>query len=657
MAIPLPGNAQHLRVVLPAMCAICGIVDLAEPPGIGAMLQRANQAGQHRGPDDEGLVLIANTGQTLVRARTEREPDLASPLGAWRVGLAHRRLSILDLSSAGHQPMNSRDGALWVVFNGEIYNYLELREELKALGFHFRSRSDTEVILTAYAAWGRECLQRFNGMWAFALYDQKKKVLFCARDRFGVKPFLYQVSPGRFTFASEFKQMRQLRQQAWHVNPAILGDFFLWKLSSHEAQTPVDGVLALPPSHFLELTEEALRIARLEPCRYWAPRPRDGHSSDDPVAEFRDLLTDSLRLRLRSDVPVGVTLSGGLDSSALTCLAASAGHDNGNGPLKAFTVVYSDQGYSEEEFAAMAAKKAGASHLLIRPESTDLQRDWDEFIRVVEVPFCSLSYFSNWEVYRAIRSAGVKVVLSGQGGDELLLGYQRYRVPMILFCLRRGEWRHAAGELCRTPGHGGISLWNLLPYFAYFGFPAVRGWRRERLAGSFIRPEFRAAALKRSEHFVASSTYRNRADLQVKEYFHYQLPDLLHYDDRVSMSHGCEARQPFLDYRLLELVLSIPDDMLVRGGWSKWILRQALTGVLPEPIRLRKDKMGFSTPTGRLFRDNKVFFTGLMQRQRNDPFVDVPALLAAHEKQAVEDTLLCSVCSYFTWREQFDVLS
>ena len=303
----------------------------------------------------------------------------------------------------------------------------------------------------------------------------------------------------------------------------------------------------------------------------------------------------------------------------------------------------------------MAAKKAGANHVLIRPESSDLLRDWNEFVRVTEEPFLNLSYFSNWQVYKGLRSAKVKVVLSGQGGDELLLGYQRYRVPLIGFRARDGKWSRAVGELYRTVGHGGITLWNLLPYIAYFHIPAVRAWRQDRRVGPFLRPSFRVAARQRSEHLVASTIYRNRVDLQLKEFFRYQLPHLLHYDDRVSMSHGIETRQPFLDYRLLELVLSIPDDMLVQSGWSKWILREALAGVLPDPIRLRKDKMGFDSPTARLFNDNRTFFDCLLERHHEDPLIDVPAVMAANKNGSVEETLFCGICSYLTWREQFDI--
>lgn len=638
------------------MCAISGILVSDPFPSLEVRLRNANEAGRHRGPDDHGLCLVDAEGH-VVEHRGGDEPAVEVTPGAasWRLGLAHRRLSILDLSSTGHQPMSFSNGCHWMVFNGEIYNYIELRDELSRLGVEFRSRSDTEVILAAYAAWGASCLERFNGMWAFALYDRERRVLFCARDRFGVKPFLYQITRGRFVFASELKQMRFLCEGNWQADPRVLGDFFLWKLQNHTEDTAVRGVQNLPPSHFLEVTDADLVAGRVIPRRYWEPRPAEPMDDQQAAERFRDLLADAVRLRLRSDVPVGVSLSGGLDSSAVACLAALARRDETPDPLLTFTATYPDRGCSEEPFARLVAQRAGARHILIQPASTDLRQDWSRYTTAIEQPFPTLSFYSAWKVYQGIREQGIKVVLTGQGGDELLLGYQRYRPPVISLAFRRGHWLRAWREFWRARGHGGFTTVNLLMYLGYFSFPSVRSWRRCRVVGPFLQPHFLTAARAHDDHLVRSLIHRDRQDLQTKEYLHYGLPHLLQNDDRVASSHAVETRLPFLDYRLFEHVLGQADRMLVRDGWSKWILREALSGVLPDEVRMRKDKMGFETPTGRLFQDNKVFFQDLLRRHLGDPLVRVPHVLQAYMNSTIEETLLCSVCSYLTWKEQFQI--
>jgi asparagine synthase (glutamine-hydrolysing) len=612
-----------------------------------------NQAGSHRGPDDVGYAgfqadnRVREDGQAGEQGRAD---------GAWQVGLGHRRLAILDLSPGGHQPMSYVEGRYWLVFNGEIYNFIELQQELRGLGYAFHTRCDTEVILAAYAAWGKECLTRFNGMWAFALYDRQRRVLFCARDRFGVKPFHYRIRPGEFAFSSELKQMRALDQSVWRANRSIMGDFFLWRLYNHTADSAVEGIHHLPPSHYLEIAFDDVARGVVLTRQYWQPQAAPEQTVADAVGSFRELLTDAVRLRLRSDVPVGVTLSGGLDSSAVTCLAAGLQRAASGARLQSFTSDFDDAGFSELKYAQQAARSAGSDHVVIRPHSVDMSRDWSSFTRAIEEPFSCLSYFSNWLLYRNIRSRGIKVVLSGQGGDELLLGYPRYRVPLLLQQVRRGRLWDAARSLRHSLGHGGFSLASLPLRLAYFGSTTVRRGRLIRLLRPYLAPEFLQSARGHGEHLERTTCHRDRQELQKKEFFAYQLPSLLAHEDRVSMCFGVETRLPFLDYRLLDFILGQSDATVIHEGWSKWVLREAMRGVLPDEIRLRKDKMGFDTPV-RLIYDNRAFFEGLMKQHLDDPLINMAAVLKGYEREAIDETLLCMVCSYLSWREHFNIRS
>lgn len=570
--------------------------------------------------------------------------------------MAHRRLSIIDLSSAGHQPMSDPGERYWIVHNGEVYNFLELREELLREGCVFQSKTDTEVILHAFLRWGPGCLCRFNGMWAFAIFDQQEASLFCARDRYGVKPFYYSFEPCRFAFASEEKQLVKLPWVGAASNHRVLADFFLWGMESHINETFFAGVKSLPASHYLILTSEDVRLGRVQPVRYWHPEARHFDNERSSIEEFHDLFTDAVRLRLRSDVPVGFTLSGGLDSSSVVCCAAACRQaSNGNSTLTAFNVEFDDAGYSERPFAEAAASKAKARITICRPDPDDLARDWEKFVWHMEQPSIDLSYFANFQINRLIREQGINVVLSGQGGDELLLGYERYRTYDTLFKLRRLHLASAAAEIIKARRRANMPLSLQLRYGFYFSFPSLRAARRRRLVRPILNEGFFRAHKGETTHLRAGMTPRDRVTLQQSEFFHYQLPHLLRHDDRVSMAHSVETRLPFLDYRLLELVLGQPTKLLFRDGWSKYLLRRAMTGILPEEIQWRTDKMGYETPTGRLIRQNRKIFLPLLARNRGDKVLNVPAIESRFDREDFDERLLCSAVSYLAWREVFAV--
>jgi len=633
------------------MCGIAGIISFSPQRFLQDCLRSMTALAAHRGPDDEGMALFGSGGAWIAGKEAQIEGG-----GPWTAGLGHRRLSIIDLSPAGHQPMSDPSGRYWIVYNGEVYNYVEVREELQRLGRPFQSRTDSEVVLQAFIEWGPKCLLRFNGMWAFAIYDRHTGILFCARDRFGIKPFYYSCEKGLFAFASEIKQLLALPWVGAEANRDRLADLFLWGLENHTEETFFDRVRSLPGSHYFELTREDLECGHFKPRRYWEPSPAEPLSDSQAIAAFRDILSDSVRLRLRSDVPVGATLSGGLDSSSVVCLAGEHRRtDRNESPLDAFNVEFEGAGYSERRFAEAAAGKAGARTIVLRPGQADLARDWTRFVWHMEEPFESLSYFSNFQIYRLIREHGIPVVLSGQGGDELLLGYERYRTYDALFKLRAMHPLAAITEVMAARRHANMPLKMQLCYGLYFSLPLLRAVRRRRIVRPILNRDFFREHAGKTEHLRASMLHEDRFALQSSELFHYQLPHLLRHEDRVSMAHSVETRLPFLDYRLLELVLGQPTSLLFRDGWSKYILRQAMDGILPPEVQRRSDKMGYETPTGGLIRQNREMFLPLLARHRGDPVLDVHAIERRFESEGLDERLLCGAVSYLSWKETFGV--
>ena len=633
------------------MCGITGIIESSPQSSLQDNLHKMTSLAAHRGPDDEGIVLFSSEGIFSESSNCHNKVD-----SSWNAGLGHRRLSIIDLSAAGHQPMSDDSGRYWIVYNGEVYNYVEVRGELKLLGRSFRTRTDSEVLLQAFIEWGPQCLSRLNGMWAFAIYDSQKKSLFCARDRFGVKPFYYALEKGRFAFASEIKQLLSLPWVSRDCNRMRLADFFLWGLETHTDETFFSQVRSLSGAHYVELTPKDIECGIFEPRCYWEPSAGTSMDDNTAIEAFRDLLSDSVRLRLRSDVPVGVTLSGGLDSSSIVCLAGDQRLKSGNTSLlDAFNVEFDGAGYSERRFAEVAADKAGARMIVLRPGQADVARDWSQFIWHMEEPFGSLTYFSNFQIYRLIREHAISVVLSGQGGDELLLGYERYRTYDALFKIRAMRPLEALKEIMSAKSHANISYGMQFSYALYFSLPQLRAFRRRELLEPILNRDFFREFSGKTNQLRESMFHRDRHSLQKSEILKYQLPHLLRHEDRVSMAHSVETRLPFLDYRLLELVLGQSTSLLFQDGWSKYILRRAMDGILPKEVQNRTDKMGFETPARRLLQQNSKSFLSLLARHRRDPVLNVPVIERIFESEKVDHRLLCAALSYLSWKETFQV--
>lgn len=437
------------------MCAIFGLIPYGELQS--GWLAAMSRLLRHRGPDDEGFALFDgrvkvqltggdDTPEAVFDCKSDYAPrgriEMASKDGL-RLALGHRRLSILDLSPLGHQPM-TRDGRFWIVFNGEIFNYIELRDELRGLGVQFRTESDTEVLLAAYERWGTDCLARFNGMWAFAIYDRERGELFLARDRFGVKPLYYWRSPLGLAFSSEVKAFTALPGWSSRLNRARGWDFLALGLSDHTDETLFANVHQLRGGECLSLRLSDLPAAERLPVRRWyelKPDPQAaGLSYAEAAKTVREKLLDAVRLRLRSDVPLGSCLSGGIDSSAIVCCVnhllpkssfRSAQHT--------FTACSHDSAYDERHFAELVADATGAEADFIYPQPEQLFELLERITWHQDEPFNSTSIYAQWALFTAAAGAGIKVMLDGQGGDEVFAGYHMFWNPYFSELFRRGQ--------------------------------------------------------------------------------------------------------------------------------------------------------------------------------------------------------------------------
>lgn len=575
------------------MCAIAGILNLNGDPVAAPMVRRMTDVMIHRGPDDHGVFIDRH------------------------VGLGHRRLAIIDLSPAGHQPMSNEDGTVCVVFNGEVYNYLELIPILQEKGYRFKSRTDTEVVLHSYEEWGEDCVRRFNGMWGLAIWDANRNRLFLSRDRFGVKPLYYYAHRGQVVFASEIKAILAVVPEARRPDYAFLHHFLSSSLYDDGEETFFEGVKALLPAHSLVIEGGGMRMKR-----YWQFDPVEAGSRYDyahPETTFRDLLRDSVRLRLRSDVPVGTCLSGGLDSSSIVSLATGM-MDHG---VKTFSVIYDDPDCNEQFFVDRLNRHCRADPCLVFPRGNDLFDVLPKIVWHQDGPTGGPSVYSQWHVMQAAQGK-VKVLLDGQGSDELLGGYFHFfaaylaslaqdfsqtKHPSRLISLIRSI-RHVKALMPQSHLWGPLA--HCLPEPARNALYRARRFVRRLdlktvdLIPPVLHPDFTAAVkgaeITRDHPDVFDDELNNRLYWSLVSQ---SVPALLHTEDRNSMAFSIEARTPFLDYRLVEFCLGLSYDWKIREGTTKFILRRALATDLPQEISGRLDKKGYPTPMARWFRESQ----------------------------------------------------
>ena len=558
------------------MCGIAIICGITGKPADAAMLERMTQSLVHRGPDDSGYYLD----------------------GA--VGLGFRRLAILDLSPTGHQPMISEDGRFVLVFNGEIFNYVELRKELINAGYQFRSTGDSEVLLNAYRHWGTNCLTKLNGMWGFVIYDRSRRSLFGSRDRFGVKPLFVYQDRDQILFASEIKAIRASGVYRGGVNWKLASRFLLEGRLDDTDESFYEGIKSIPAGSAFELD---LR-GTWKSWMYWDLNQVRSTDAKSPADEFAEIFEDAVRLRMRSDVPVGVCLSGGLDSTSIICAAARHWEETKQSPsepLRAFC--YMDKKFDESRFISDTLAMSGAELKILETNPREL---WDSLGRMLwyqDEPVHTMTAVVSYHLMRLVAARGIRVVLNGQGADETIGGYFSFFSDYWRELLSRGQLGHAMAEI-RTyvETHGGrslghakeaamrllVSLLQQVPI--YHSLARARHIRRVHSHPWFtedltvhLSSDDRPRVVNRLNGVLEQSVTGS------------PLPLYLRIEDRNSMAHSVEARMPFLDYRLVSFLFGLPAHWKIRGPWNKFILREAMRGRIPESVRSRADKMGFPT--------------------------------------------------------------
>ena len=612
------------------MCGIIGVFNLNGAAVDPSNILDATRIQKHRGPDDEGfLFLNTSTGESRPCRGKESDPRLnLSDItdvkqDEYDLAFGFRRLSIQDLSISGHQPMATTDQRCWIVFNGEIYNYIELRSELASLGHVFRTGSDTEVILAAYVQWGVACLPRLNGMWAFAIWDSKGKTLFCARDRFGEKPFHYVHEPGkRFAFASEIKALWAAGVVERRIDEEMLALYLDHDQVDVGEQSFYQDVLRLPQGHYLLLRPNGNLIKE----RYWDIdlRLQEEARPDSWYAEqFRHLFFESVRIRLRADVPVGSSLSGGLDSSTVVTVMDKLLPESAI--QKTFSARFDDAKQDEGSWIAQVTAATNVEPHAVWPTGQGM---FEELARVFwhqDEPFLSSSIYAQWCVMRLANEHNVTVLLDGQGADEMMAGYHWYFEAFSNDFLRNlnlyGYWNLQKNyKSLHGESLGGTSIKRLIAQKLPQGIKnrSRRFQGLEKEIPEIIRP-------------VYPREFKNVSELKKILWWsttRQGLVELLRYADRNSMAHSREVRLPFLDHRLVEFVFRLPDRLIINGGWTKWILREAFRGIVPAAIGSRPDKLGYMPPQKRWLEGQEWKEIMLDQLQQAGPLFFEPTTVA-----------------------------
>ncbi len=660
------------------MCGIAGIVQLKNSSlNLCNSIVRMTDAISHRGPDGEGFLLAGekdlvaaygnNTPEEIKNNRFDFSPSVHISDTGNKPFLAfgHRRLSIIDLSAGGHQPMCVNQKKIWITYNGEIYNYIEIREDLKKKGYRFLTNSDTEVILNSYLEWGEQCLEKFNGMWAFVIYDREKNELFGARDRFGVKPFYYYIDENIFAFASEQKALLKMEGIKTGINPAAAFDFFFKNTMEHEEEGMFKNILELFPSHAFRMKLQEKKILQ---WKYYSLPVNEGWENfsekkfTEAVSNTRELFFRAISLRLRSDVPIGSCLSGGMDSSAIVCAIDRLRKNKAHGveQLSLFTACFSEKEIDESPYAELVARQVNGDWKKVYPSSAELLKDFEDFTYCQDLPIWHTSGYAQYRVMQAARDCGVKVVLDGQGGDELFAGYEPYHFRYWMDLLKHGKIKSFYDETSAVP--------SSLPFMAMqcvkqYGTALIPSELMPALYKNYfhdtryLKPGFWKEYKKRLAYHENSPSSLN--GLLAKEMYNFRLKAYLKCEDRSSMWHSVESRTPFSDDKeLIEYVFSLPAGMKIRKGVNKYILRESVKGLIPEKIRERKDKKGFLAPNKRWISEIKDQLRAVFKEQ--DEYLHVPLLMKEYDDffsstSRPDNNRVFRFMSFAKWREVFRI--
>lgn len=546
------------------MCGICGLINFSGQAAEENKLHSMMRSMKHRGPDDEGTYIDDNIGFGFVR------------------------LSIIDLSANGHQPMIDASGQYIVVLNGEIYNYIELKQELISKGYHFKSNSDTEVLLYSYIEWGKECLDKLNGMFAFAILNKKEKTVFLVRDRYGVKPLYYYQDNNSFIFCSEIPPILNVYNQKNEPDYQVVYDFLVYNRTDQSESTFFRNIYKLPHGNFIEISGNKIEIKKWYELREKLTQPAI------LPEQYLEMLSSSIKLRLRSDVPVGVCLSGGIDSSTITSVLYQKFKLK---EIHTFSAVYG-KGEKGDETEYINEYRSTLNNMFFTfPTGDSLFNDQNSLIKAHAEPFPTTGIYAQYKVMQ-LAHGNVKVLLDGQGADEQLAGYHYFFGYYFKELFEKLRWVRLASEVKHyLQNHKSAYALKSLAYL-YLPFGMGSGIKEKN---SSINSTFRHQIGARSENVNSLINSKSLNDVLIN-HFEYKLEHLLKWEDRNSMWFSIESRVPFLDFRLVEATLSQNPDLVINKGVTKAILREAIKGMVPEKIRTRNDKVGFQTPEDIWFR-------------------------------------------------------
>lgn len=600
------------------MCGISGIYNIIGREIEKDILLKMTKIISHRGPDDEGYTIFDTLNDrhsdcyhhdTMEELKKELTPLSGSING--NLGFGFRRLSILDLTRAGHQPMSNSEASVWIVFNGEIYNYIELRNELMSDGYKFNSETDTEVIIAAYQKWGTQCLNRLNGMFAFAIWDSRSKTLLIARDRFGVKPLYYAFDGNTLVFGSEVKQLLAYGISRELNETTIIKTFSIGGFTENSGTTYFKNIKYLPNAHFLIIKNGNLSVLRY----YDIDFETMGNSSlsyEQACENYRELFTDSIKIRMRSDVNVGSTLSGGLDSSAIVCTASRFDTKSFN----TYTYYSNEHNrFDERKWANLASGKVGGKAHFVSKTAVDFVHDFEKITWHHDYPLMGSSHVAQYYVMQLAKLNGTKVLLDGQGSDEISAGYVHAFYRYYSDLLINGDFSKFFKE------------------FSQFSTRLQKGSVISKSMKTLLTLALNERSLYKVEYNLSMNPLtisKKEADInefiniprasKLNNFLYNQtmsssVQTLMQTEDRNAMAHSVENREPFLDYRLVELLFSLPASYKIKGSFGKLVHRDALKGVVPVEILERKDKLGFLAPGEEYWMRNELkgFYAEMLQ--------------------------------------------
>jgi asparagine synthase (glutamine-hydrolysing) len=587
---------------------MCGITAILSHKGIDHQtLMTMTDSLSHRGPDGYGYMIYSEkTGRALWHNQ-----DIESNHSDDNIGFGHRRLAIIDLSDDGLQPMGDTSGSKCITYNGEIYNFKEIKEELQKLGYIFTTQTDTEVILYAYTQWGEACVQRFNGMWAFIIHDAGKNQVFISRDRFGIKPLYYTNLNENLYFASEIKAFKRIPGILMEPNEEVVQKYLLNGIVDDSDETFYKNIFRFPSSSYA-LIDLSGKLSLHTITRYWSyPLERYAGSEEDAVQTFRDLFKKSLSLHMTSDVPVGSCLSGGLDSSSIVCGVLKSESDASNVisiPYQCFCYLPQDERQSEFHYMEFIRTGYLVSLHYCSPSIEEIMADIPHILHHQDEPFASPSLIAQWFVCKEAAKTGIPVLLDGQGADELLGGYLPYLPIRARELVKEGNW----SELCSMIWYCGTNIKFMTRSIhdnayadrnSFFRWVVSVLWINinnclhprvsERLDSANATLQSNQVLKPGIQCNLTSGRNRGLNEQLCADLLYSRLPALLRYEDRNAMAHSIESRVPFLDSNLVEFVATLPSVHKIYQGRTKHLLRAAMQGIIPEGIRERKDKTGF----------------------------------------------------------------